>query len=99
MAADQINEEYLVQALRDKLQAEHVEVTDVSGGCGQAFTAVIVSAQFVKLNTLKRHRLVNAALRDEIARIHAWSAKCHTPDEWAQARQSTNGADAQAAAA
>ena len=29
--AEQINEEYLVSALRDKLQAETVEVTDVSG--------------------------------------------------------------------
>ncbi|ERT02735.1 BolA domain protein [Sporothrix schenckii 1099-18] len=82
--AEQITEQYLVAALRDKLQAETVEVTDVSGGCGQAFTAIIVSPQFSGLNSLKRHRLVNAALREEIKNIHAWSAKCHTPEEWAK---------------
>ncbi|EPE03636.1 hypothetical protein F503_01894 [Ophiostoma piceae UAMH 11346] len=82
--ADQITEASLKDALRAKLQAEAVEVTDVSGGCGQAFTAVIVSPQFSGLNRLKRHRLVNTALKDEIANIHAWSAKCHTPDEWAK---------------
>ncbi|CAK7244459.1 MAG: hypothetical protein STHCBS139747_005999 [Sporothrix thermara] len=87
--AEQINEAYLVSALRTKLQAETVEVTDVSGGCGQAFTAIIVSPQFTGLNSLKRHRLVNAALREEIKSIHAWSAKCHTPDEWANKSEDT----------
>ena len=29
---------------------------------------------------------MNAALRDEIAAIHAWSAKCQTPEEWEKAR-------------
>ncbi|CAK7266316.1 hypothetical protein SEPCBS119000_001963 [Sporothrix epigloea] len=90
--AEQLNKAYIVAALRTKLQAESVEVTDVSGGCGQAFTAIIVSPQFTGLNSLKRHRLVNAALREEIKSIHAWSAKCHTPDEWA--RESSKAADA-----
>lgn len=53
-----------------------------AGGCGQAFQATIVSPQFAGLNSLKRHRLVNAALKDEIARIHAWTAKCLTPEQW-----------------
>lgn len=89
--ADQITEDSLKEALRAKLQASAVEVTDVSGGCGQAFTAVIVSPQFNGLNRLKRHRLVNTALKDEIANIHAWSAKCHTPDEWAKTEAAGNG--------
>jgi acid stress-induced BolA-like protein IbaG/YrbA len=41
-----------------------------------------VSPQFQGLNSLKRHRLVNAALKEEIAIIHAWTAKCKTPEEW-----------------
>lgn len=53
-----------------------------TGGCGQSFTTLIVSPEFAGKNSLRRHRLVNAALKDEIARIHAWSAKCQTPDEW-----------------
>lgn len=56
----------------------------IQGGCGQAFKAKIVSPQFAGLNSLKRHRLVNAALKDEIGRIHAWSAKCLTPEEAAR---------------
>ncbi|KAK1837968.1 LysM domain-containing protein [Colletotrichum chrysophilum] len=58
----------------------------MSGGCGQSFTSLIVSPAFEKQTSLKRHRLVNAALKDEIARIHAWSAKCQTPAEWERDR-------------
>lgn len=58
-----------------------------TGGCGQAFNSLIVSSQFQGLNSLKRHRLVNAALKDEIATIHAWTAKCQTPDEYAKANE------------
>lgn len=56
------------------------------GGCGQAFTSLIVSPQFQDLKSLKRHRLVNTALKDEIAAIHAWTAKCQTPEEWDKER-------------
>ncbi len=52
------------------------------GGCGQSFTTLVVSPEFAGKNSLKRHRLVNTALKDEIAQIHAWSAKCQTPEEW-----------------
>lgn len=52
------------------------------GGCGQAFTTLIVSPEFTGKNSLKRHRLVNAALKEEIAAIHAWTAKCQTPEEY-----------------
>ena len=50
-------------------------LTLCSGGCGQAFSAVIVSPQFEKKTTLARHRLVNNALKAEIAAIHAWTPK------------------------
>lgn len=52
------------------------------GGCGQSFEAKIVSHLFVKKTTLARHRLVNAALKTEIAAIHAWTPRCFTPEEW-----------------
>jgi stress-induced morphogen len=52
------------------------------GGCGQAFSALIVSPHFLKKTTLARHRLVNSALKAEIAAIHAWTPKCYTPEEW-----------------
>ena len=52
-----------------------------------------MSAEFAGKNSLKRHRLVNAALKDEIAQIHAWSAKCQTPDEYAKEMAATGGND------
>lgn len=46
------------------------------------YEAIIVSPQFAKKTTLARHRLVNGALKEEIAAIHAWTPKCFTPEEW-----------------
>ncbi|KAJ4135953.1 hypothetical protein NW768_003556 [Fusarium equiseti] len=91
----QITDESLREAIKARLEATHVEVTDMSGGCGQAFNSLIVSSQFQGLNSLKRHRLVNAALKEEIAIIHAWTAKCQTPEEYAKANEAS---DAQAQA-
>jgi stress-induced morphogen len=61
-----------------------------TGGCGQAFSAVIVSPQFEKKTTLARHRLVNNALKAEVAAIHAWTPKCYTPEQWEKQRQEGN---------
>ncbi|KAL6702987.1 hypothetical protein ACN47E_010342 [Coniothyrium glycines] len=68
--------------LEQGLGATYVDMEDMSGGCGQMFEAVIVSPQFAKKTTLARHRLVNGVLKEEIAAIHAWTPKCHTPEEW-----------------
>lgn len=46
------------------------------------FEATIVSPQFAGKRTLQRHRLVNTALKEEIAKIHAWTPKCFTVEEW-----------------
>ena len=48
------------------------------------FQANIVSPQFEKKPKLARARMVNNALKEEIAAIHAWTPKCFTPDEWAR---------------
>ncbi|KAF5544699.1 hypothetical protein FNAPI_9332 [Fusarium napiforme] len=90
----QITDESLREAIKQRLEAAHVEVTDMSGGCGQAFNSVIVSPQFQGLSSLKRHRLVNAALKDEIAIIHAWTAKCQTPEEYAKTSAANDTAQA-----
>lgn len=42
----------------------------------------MVSSEFEKKTALARHRLVNSALKEEIASIHAWTAKCYTPEQW-----------------
>ncbi|KAL1590744.1 hypothetical protein WHR41_00546 [Cladosporium halotolerans] len=77
-----ITADSLAATLRSKLDAAHVDIQDLSGGCGQMFEAIIVSSQFEKKMTLARHRLVNSVLKEEIAAIHAWTPKCFTPAEW-----------------
>lgn len=59
----------------------------IIGGCGQAYSAIIISPLFEKKTSLARARLVNAALKAEIALIHAWTAKCYTPEQWEKQRQ------------
>lgn len=81
-AQNPITPESISEKLKERLGAIHADIVDMSGGCGQAFEATIVSPEFDKKNTLARHRLVNAALKQEIAAIHAWSPKCFSPDEW-----------------
>jgi len=81
-ASSGITPEALSAKISHKLEAEHVDIQDLSGGCGQMYEAIIVSPQFTKKTTLMRHRLVNNSLKEEIAAIHAWTPKCFTPEEW-----------------
>ena len=91
-AENSITESTLKHPLAQALDTTYVSVEDMSGGCGQAFNAVIVSSQFEKKSLLQRHRLVNGVLKNEIAAIHAWTPRCLTPEQWekeqAQARES-----------
>lgn len=68
-----ITPEHLKSVITERLEATHVEVADISGGCGQAFEVTIVSPKFIGKNRLIRHRLVNSALKEEIASIHAFT--------------------------
>ncbi|KAK2738569.1 hypothetical protein FQN57_006992 [Myotisia sp. PD_48] len=77
----------LKESLIAKIGAQHVEIEDLSGGCGSAFQAIIVSPQFENKTLLARHRLVNSALKAEIAAIHAWTPKCYTPAQWESLNQ------------
>ncbi|CAD0018384.1 unnamed protein product [Aureobasidium pullulans] len=69
-----VTPETLKATLIEKLEAQHVDIQDLS--------AIIVSPQFEKKTSLARHRLVNNTLKAEIAAIHAWTPKCMTPAEW-----------------
>jgi stress-induced morphogen len=46
-----------------------------------------VSPQFASKTLLARHRLVNSALKAEIAAIHAWTPKCYTPEQWEKEKE------------
>ncbi|UZJ51309.1 hypothetical protein CBS101457_000629 [Exobasidium rhododendri] len=88
----------LETAIRSKVNSiSALVVSDVSGGCGQAYDVIIVSEVFEGLNTLKRHRLINDLLKVEIAQLHAFSQKTYTPKQYAD--MSTTPSVAQAAPA
>ncbi|WFC94767.1 hypothetical protein MBRA1_001401 [Malassezia brasiliensis] len=77
----------LEAAIHEKVgQINTLFVADVSGGCGQAYDVVLVSDQFEGMPTLKRHRLVNDRLKDEIAAMHAFSQKTYTTQQFAELR-------------
>ena len=80
-------------ALKSKLAAStlaplaHLDIQDLSDGCGANYAVLLVSPAFEGLKLLQRHKLVNEALAGEIAQIHAFSQKCLTPAEWAKQQQ------------
>jgi BolA family transcriptional regulator, general stress-responsive regulator len=83
----------LIQTLlRDKLSAVHVNVIDEShlhaghAGArsgGKHFRVTVVSAAFEGKPLVARHRLVNDALREQLASgaIHALALTTKTPEE------------------
>lgn len=70
------------------LQPEHLQVLDESHmhsrGQQTHYKAVIVSAQFTGLNSVKRHQKVYAALGELMGQFHALALHTYTPEEWAQ---------------
>lgn len=67
------------QMIRDGLPGATVQV---AGEDGVHFEAVVVSPSFAGLPTLKRHRMVYAALGTKMGNeIHALSLRTLTPEE------------------
>lgn len=67
----------------------HLEVINESGnhnvpeGSESHFKVVVVSPEFAGKNLLARHRLINAALADELKNsIHALAIHTYTEEEW-----------------
>jgi len=54
-----------------------------SKGSDSHFKVIVISSQFSDLSLLKRHRLVNSCLSDELKNhIHALAIHAFTPNEW-----------------
>lgn len=70
------------QAETIKVPVVHAEVTDESSGCGQSFSALVVSDAFKGMMLRKRAQVINKMLKSEIEAVHAWSVTCKTPAEW-----------------
>ena len=79
-------------ALRAELVPVHLEIEDEShrhrGHAGAAdgrshFRVHVVSERFAGKGRLQRHRMVYAALGDQLQTdIHALAVNAQTPDEW-----------------
>jgi BolA protein len=70
----------------DFLQVENEShMHNVAPGSESHFKVTIVSDSFEDLMLIKRHRMVNQALQQEMQRIHALALHTLTPGEW-QAR-------------
>ena len=66
--------------IRAELNCDHLAVE----GDGHHFSAVIVSAEFVDLNRVKRQQRINGILKSRFdsGELHALSMKTLTPEEW-----------------
>ncbi|EKM76241.1 hypothetical protein AGABI1DRAFT_115982 [Agaricus bisporus var. burnettii JB137-S8] len=77
----------LEKAIHSHFVVDHLEVKDISSGCGESYSVLLVSEDFEGKSTLQRHRLINDALKDEIAHMHAFSQKTYTPKQWEEQKK------------
>ena len=76
-----MSEEDIIQKIRQALPDARVELVDLTG-TKDHWEATIVSSAFAGKSLLQRHRLVFAALEEEMkGPIHALSLKVYTPDQ------------------
>lgn len=82
------------QKLASELEADFLQVENesyrhnVAPGSESHFKVTIVSDLFKDQMLIKRHRMVNKTLQQEMQQIHALALHTFTPDEW-QARAGT----------
>ena len=74
-SADASKENQIAAKLKDVIAATHVEVEDISGGCGSMYRVLVVSPEFEGLALVKQHRLVQKAIASEIADMHGLTLK------------------------
>lgn len=77
-----MNPETIKELIHSALGEAHVDVQDLTGTMDH-FSVTVVSNAFDGLLPLKRHRMINEALREHIdsGAIHALQLKTLTPDE------------------
>ncbi|KAF4041714.1 BolA-like protein [Phytophthora infestans] len=75
-------EQAMHTTLQTQLEAVHVKVTDVSGGCGSMFDVEVASPQFAGQSRVKQHRMVNEILKEEIKSMHGLTIRTMTPEQF-----------------
>ncbi|XP_066590970.1 DNA-binding transcriptional regulator BolA [Prorops nasuta] len=80
--------------LEQSLQPKYVEVINesymhnVPKGAETHFKVVVVSEQFVDQPLIKRHRIINELLNDELqSGVHALSIVAKTPKQWEESNK------------
>lgn len=59
-----------------------IKLIKTLGGCpGGTLEVLVQSKEFQGKNTLQKHRMVQALLKEEIATVHAFMLKAELPDE------------------
>ncbi|XP_064641530.1 bolA-like protein DDB_G0274169 [Lineus longissimus] len=88
-------------SIREKLSLElqpvHLDVMNesymhnVPKGSESHFKVVVVSEKFTGLPLIKRHRLVNHVLQEELEKtVHALSITAKTPEQWENSNQTVH---------
>jgi BolA protein len=81
-------QETIESKLKDTFDPIHLEVKNethmhnVPPDAESHYKVTLVSAAFDGISLIKQHRAINAALKDEIPRIHALALHTYTPDQW-----------------
>ena len=68
-------DEMIRTLLKTGLSADHVAVTDTSGGCGDFFSIVVVSKLFEGKPLLEQHKMVNKLIKGEFESLHGITLK------------------------
>ncbi|XP_059809326.1 bolA-like protein 2 [Hypanus sabinus] len=75
------------EKLLKELQADHVEVEDITAQkCSTSFRVLVVAKAFESKPLLQRHRMVNGCLNEELKAIHALELKTLTLEQWEATR-------------
>ena len=80
----------ITSKIQDAIHPLHLEVENeshmhnVPAGSESHFKILVVSDQFDGQMLIKRHRLINQILSQELTQIHAMALHTMTPDEWAK---------------
>lgn len=84
-------ESVIINKLNEALQPSHLETVNesymhnVPPGSETHFKVLVVSEEFNGLPLIKRHRLVNTVLADELKTgVHALSIVAKTPAQWSE---------------
>jgi len=78
-----ITSEEIRSTLEKALPGAIIEMQDLTGG-GDHWQLYVVSSAFEGKGLIEQHRMVNEALKEEMAdqRIHALALKTYTPAQW-----------------